>query len=326
MGDRLGRVPVSDDKSHGLSPRQQRALTWSIGLAILGYLVFSLWGGWREVVAAAGEVGVIGLFIALLLSLVNYGLRFVRWQYYLHTLGTSIPWSASLGIYILGFSLTTTPGKSGEMLRSVFLKRYRMPYSKSIAAFFSERLSDLISVLLLTLFGLATYPAGRPVFYVLVIAVLIALTILHSQRWLDAIRRIIDKRLGGGFARVASSALDIVLHSRTLYGWAPLGLGLLVGFFAWAAEAWAFYLMTGWMGLELSWQVTFFIYAFSMIVGAVSFLPGGLGGAELTMVTLLMLNRVEAPEAVALTVLIRVTTLWFAVVLGIAALLRHRHP
>jgi uncharacterized protein (TIRG00374 family) len=319
-------VTSADETGAGLSPRQLRALIWSIGLAALGYLAISLWGGWQQVAAAASKVGIAGLVIALLLSLVNYGLRFIRWQYYLRTLGHGVPWVASLHIYLLGFALTTTPGKAGEMLRSVFLKRYQMPYAKSIAAFFSERLSDLMSVLLLTLFGLVTYPAGLPVFYVLAIAVFLALVVLHSQRWLDAIRRFSDTRLRGGVARVASSALDIVLHSRQLYGWAPLGAGLLIGFIAWAAEAWAFHLMVGWMGLELPWPVTFFIYAFSMIVGAISFLPGGLGSAELTMVTLLTLNRVEAPEAVALTVLIRVTTLWFAVLLGVVALLRHHHP
>ena len=303
-----------------------RALVWSVGLATVGYLVFSLWGGWREVIDAASRVGVSGLLIALTLSLVNYGLRFVRWQYYLTTLGHGIPWLASLRIYILGFALTTTPGKAGEMLRSVFLARFQIPYTKSIAAFFSERLADLLSVLGLTLFGVATYPAGRPVFYFLLVTAAIILLVLHSQRWLDLVRRLIERFLRGRLKQFAGNLVDIVLHSRRLYRWAPLGWSLLLGLIAWAAEAYAFHLMTVWMGLEIAWPATFFIYAFSMIVGAISFLPGGLGGAELTMVTLLMLNRVPAPEAVALTVLIRVTTLWFAVLLGVAALIRHRHP
>jgi uncharacterized protein (TIRG00374 family) len=319
---------VSPDNENyaGLSSRQMRALVWSVALATVGYLVFSLWGGWREVIDAASRVGVVGLLIALALSLVNYGLRFLRWQYYLTTLGHGIPWLDSLRIYILGFALTTTPGKAGEMLRSVFLARFQIPYTKSIAAFFSERLADLLSVLGLTLFGVATYPAGRPVFYFLLATAAIILLVLHSQRLLDLIRQLIDRFLRGKIRKFAGNLVDIVLHSRRLYRWAPLGWSLLLGLIAWAAEAYAFHLMTGWMGLELAWPVTFFIYAFSMIVGAISFLPGGLGGAELTMVTLLMLNRVAAPEAVALTVLIRVTTLWFAVMLGVAALVRHRHP
>lgn len=316
----------NNENPAGPSPRQLRALVWSVVLATLGYLAFSLWGGWREVIDAASRVGIAGLSIALGLSLVNYGLRFVRWQYYLAVLGHAIPWRDSLRIYVLGFALTTTPGKAGEMLRSVFLARFRIPYTKSIAAFFSERLADLLSVLALTLFGVATYPAGRPVFYFLLVIAVMVLLVLHSRRLLDMVRRLVERFLHGRLKQLAGNLIDIVLHSRRLYRWAPLGWSLFLGLVAWAAEAYAFHLMTGWMGLELSWQVTFFVYAFSMIVGAISFLPGGLGGAELTMVTLLMLNGVAAPEAVALTVLIRVTTLWFAVLLGVAALIRHRHP
>ncbi|MDX8386197.1 MAG: lysylphosphatidylglycerol synthase domain-containing protein, partial [Gallionella sp.] len=59
----------------------------------------------------------------------------------------------------------------------------------------------------------------------------------------------------------------------------------------------------------------------SMMVGALSFLPGGLGGAEATMVALLILNDVAQPQAVAATVLIRLATLWFAVGLGVVALM-----
>lgn len=306
-------------------PQQLRALIWSIVLATLGYLGFSLWGGWHEVVQAAGRIGVTGLVLVLCLSLANYALRFVRWHCYLASLGHAVPWRDNLGIYIAGFALTTTPGKMGEMLRSVFLARYGVRYSESIAAFFSERLSDLMAVIGLTLFGIASYPPGRPVVLVLVVGAVCVLLVLHRQTWLDRIKQLIDRRLRGRVADFASGIADVVLHSRQLYRWTPLAWGLALGSVAWAAEAFAFHLMTQWLGLELAWPITFFIYAFSMIIGAVSFLPGGLGGAELTMVTLLMLNRVEAPEAVALTVMIRVTTLWFAVLLGIGALLRHRH-
>ncbi len=318
-------MSTESEKSVSLNPKQLRALIWSITLATAGYLAFSFWGGWHEVVQAASRIGIVGLLIALCLSLINYGLRFVRWQYYLTSLGHKVPWLESLHIYIAGFALTTTPGKMGEMLRSVFLARFGMEYTKSIAAFFSERLSDLVAVLVLTLFGIASYPQGRPIFYFLISGVIVVFLILHNQDWLDRIKNLINRRLRGRLANIAGGAVDVVLHSRQLYRWAPLGWGLALGVIAWAAEAYAFHLMTLWMGLELAWPITFFIYAFSMIVGAISFLPGGLGGAELTMVTLLMLNRVEAPEAVALTVLIRVTTLWFAVLLGVVALLRHRH-
>ncbi len=57
-----------------------------------------------------------------------------------------------------------------------------------------------------------------------------------------------------------------------------------------------------------------------MLAGAVSFLPGGLGGAEAAMLTLLIYGGLELPEAAAVTLVIRITTLWFAVLLGLLSM------
>ncbi len=110
-----------------LSGWRFRALLLSVALSAAGYLMFSLWGGWQEVVAAMVRVGFAGTAIALTLSLVNYGLRFVRWQKFLALLGHRVHTPESLRIYIGGFGLTILPGKSGEAIRSLFLKHQAYP-------------------------------------------------------------------------------------------------------------------------------------------------------------------------------------------------------
>ena len=141
-----------------LSGWRFRALLLVVLLSAVGYLAFSLWGGWQEVVAAVFRVGMAGTAIALLLSLVNYGLRFLRWQKYLALLGHRIYWPESLRIYIAGFGLTVLPVKVGETIRSVFLKQHGVSYPESLAAYFSEHFSNLISMLLLVAIGLWVTP------------------------------------------------------------------------------------------------------------------------------------------------------------------------
>jgi uncharacterized protein (TIRG00374 family) len=63
-----------------------------------------------------------------------------------------------------------------------------------------------------------------------------------------------------------------------------------------------------------------FIFAFAMMVGAISVLPGGLGSTEATMIGLLVTQHVGFDVAVVATAVVRVTTLWFAVSLGLLAL------
>lgn len=313
---------MTEHKHHAiLSGWRFRALLLVVLLSAAGYLAFSLWGGWREVVAAIARVGLAGAAIALALSLVNYGLRFLRWQKFLALLKHRVYWPESLRIYIAGFGFTILPVKVGETIRSVFLKQHGVSYPESLAAYFSEHLSNFISILLLAAVGLWVYPQAQPVVVVLGVLIVAGLIVLQQTRWLQALERIAQNRLPARFARFATHSIEIVLHSGRCFRLPMLLQGIALGIVAWGAEGVAFYYIMHLLGSDLSLQTALFIYAFSMLVGALSFLPGGLGGAEATMVALLMLNNIAQPQAVAATVLIRLATLWFAVALGIVALL-----
>lgn len=303
-----------------LSGWRFRALLVTILLSAAGYLLFSLWAGWRDVAAAVVRVGFAGAAIALALSLVNYGLRFQRWQKYLGLLGHRVHAPESLRIYIAGFALTILPGKAGEAIRSVFLRHHGITYPESLAAFFSEHFSNLISMLLLVAIGLWVYPQAKPLVLILAGLILAGLVILQQTRWLKALKRIAEKALPQRAGHLVGAGIEIVLHSGRCFRLPMLLYGIALGLVAWGAEGVAFYYIMHQLGSELSLPTALFIYAFSMLVGALSFLPGGLGGAEATMVTLLMLNHVAQPQAVAATVIIRLATLWFAVALGVIAL------
>lgn len=292
-----------------------RAVVWSVLLAALGYLGFALWSGWHEVAGAVAKVGVVGLAIALLLSLVNYGLRFVRWQWYLTAMAHPMPWCPSLKIYLAGFALTTTPGKAGEALRGVLLKRWAVPYPTSLAAFLSERLSDLLAVVILALFGLSTYPDAQPFIAIGAAAILVAFIVFSNKRLLTRMHQAIR-----GVSRPSTllrHLLEILLQARRCHSAALMLSATSLSLVAWTAEAWAFHLILQWMGLDVPLAFAVFVYAVSMLAGALSFMPGGLGGAEAVMVGVLVMAGAALPEAAAATVLIRVTTLWFAVFLGV---------
>lgn len=297
-----------------------RAMLLIVLLSAIGYLAFSIWGGWHEVVAALVTVGISGTLIALALSLVNYLVRFVRWQKYLQKLGHSVYWPESLRIYIAGFGLTIIPGKAGEAIRSVFLKNHGVSYPESLAVFFSDQLSNLISIMLLVSVGLWAYPQAQPVIVILGGMILGVLLFLQQSKWLQAVEALAQRKLPAKPARLISSSIEIVLHSRRCFSLPMLLYGIAMGLVAWGAEGVAFYYIMHVLGSEMTLQTALFIYAFSMLVGAISFLPGGLGGTEATMVALLILNNIAQPQAVAATVLIRLATLWFAVALGVIAL------
>nr|WP_281423895.1 lysylphosphatidylglycerol synthase transmembrane domain-containing protein [Oceanobacter mangrovi] len=288
-------------------------------LSAFGYIGFSLWGGWQEVMAAVVQIGLPVTLFALLLSLLNYGLRFVRWQAYLQELGVRLPVMRHAQIYLCGFALTATPGKAGEALRSVLLKPLGVQYSDSIAALLSERFSDILAVLLLAGLVVVAYPEFYPVGILFIgLCCCFGLLLLPaSQAW---IRQCFTGR-ENKLALLVSKILNVLARTRDCNPSSLVAGGLLLGVLAWSAEGIAFWLMLHQVGADISWFLAISIYSLSMLAGAASFMPGGLGGAEAAMTAMLTLLGVPLHVAIAVTLMIRLATLWFAVVIGLLMLL-----
>jgi glycosyltransferase 2 family protein len=111
-----------------------------------GYVAVATALGHPEVAGAFSALGIERWLLLLLLSVLNYGLRFLRWLRYIHRLGYRIPVGRHCAYYLAGFGLTVSPGKAGEAIRGVYLKDHGVPYSATLAALFSERVLDLLGV------------------------------------------------------------------------------------------------------------------------------------------------------------------------------------
>ena len=308
----------------GLSEWHYHVLGISVVLAAGGYLAGVLWSGWSDVTGAMARVGIGGLVFALLMSLLNYSIRFMRWSRYLKLMGYELPWAEHLRIYLGGFALTTTPGKAGEALRGVLLKPWGVGYPQSFAALVSERISDLISVVLLTLAGLASHPDAKGVVLGGGIMILAFMLLLYQE---NIVLQIADKvgRVSRQMAHVLRHVASLLSEIRRCHGPGLFTVALALGVLAWFAEAYAFYWILVLLKPGITLSFATFVYALSMLTGAVSLLPGGLGSAEAVMVSLLAWKGFSIPDAVAATVLIRTATLWFAVFLGLVSLLVRVH-
>jgi len=289
-------------------------------LSVVGYFLFTLWGGWDKVTDAVEKVGFTGLLLLLSTAFASYIFRFCRWNYFLHVLGYRLPLPASFRIYIAGFSLTTTPGKAGEALRSVFLREHGVIYRKSVGAFLSERLSDLIAVALLAAGGLAAYPKARPVVIFTALFILFILYAIQKDSWLKSFEKWALKRLPVRFAHLIEFAIETMLAVRSCFSIPVLLSGIFFGCLAWGLEGVMLFFLMQILGSPIPLFSAIFIHAFALLVGALTFLPGGLGGAEVTLYNLLLFYGAPASTAVAATIVLRLCTLWFSVLLGLIAL------
>jgi glycosyltransferase 2 family protein len=296
-----------------------KAIVISAVLAAASYLAAVLWVGRVEVGAALKLIEADTLLALLALSSLNYGLRFARWHYYLRALGSGISIRNDLRIYLGGFALTTTPGKAGEMARSLWLRPYGVPAAASLAAFLAERLQDFLAIALLSSLGASLYRGAHWLLTASFALVVAAIIVLQGAAIVEPVLRWLAGRRGR-LVNAVRRLSEILLLARGCLTPVRFAFGLLTGLLAWGAEALALYVLLQVLGHPLPPPTAVSIYALSMLAGALSFMPGGLGGSEATMIVLLRMFGAPLPIAVSATLIIRLTTLWFAVLLGIAAL------
>lgn len=255
----------------------------------------------------------------------TYLVRFWRWRWLLRRLGDDVPFSIGFCAYLAGFALTATPGKAGELLRIRYFGRMGVSPSRTLAVFIFERACDLLTILLLSLTAASFVPGLAALGG---IALAFVLLLFAGARW-RAMHGVIERtiphvpfawlRRACAFAVSATKAVSLCLEARTL------GTSLAAGVMAWGLTSAVFVGVCAGFGLTVDPLIAFGIYPLAMLVGALSFVPGGVGTTELAIV--LMLNRlgVGTGDALAAAVATRLVTLWFAVgVGGVAVLLAER--
>jgi len=89
---------------------------------------------------------------------------------------------------------------------------------------------------------------------------------------------------------------------------------------AWMAQGVSLYLIVDALGYELTASTVVAIYCLSILAGAASFIPGGLGATEAAIVLLLSAAGVGQTDAITASLVSRSLTLWLAVGIGVVAM------
>jgi glycosyltransferase 2 family protein len=286
-----------------------------------GGAVAALLIGGSEVADALGRIDAVTLIVLLLLSLLNYVLRVLRWHRLAARIGVGVPLSRTMLYYVAGFSMTATPGRVGEALRLWLIKRsdgHR--YDRMLPLFLADRLFDSLSVLLLALAGAAAFPEQRWIALLAVALLLLLMGALARPAWLLRLLLWLFGIIGARFARLLASLRRSVRGTAAMLQAAPVADALLLSLVGWGAECVAFWLLLDAMDAPIGLGAAAFVFAISAAAGAATLLPGGLGGTEAAMVALLATLGVDLGTALAATLVIRATTLWFSVALGFVAL------
>lgn len=290
----------------------------SLGLTGLIYLAFTIYADYELVYRSFTQFSLFLIPLIFALTFSNYVTRFLKWDYYLHLLNIRIKKSDSFTIFMSGLIMSVTPGKMGEVLKSYLLKEISgEPISKTAPIVIVERITDFVSLVFIALIGAYIFDYGRMI--VVLVGLFFSLVILVisnrklSLRLIDLFSRVKFVHKHTANLRSAYESSYIMLRAR------PLILMSLLSLLSWAFECLGYYIILINFKVQVSVIWAAFVYCFSTIVGAVSMLPGGLGVTDGSLTFLITGHGVPLSTAVASTFVIRVATLWFAVLVGVIA-------
>jgi uncharacterized membrane protein YbhN (UPF0104 family) len=284
-----------------------------VALVVLG-LYQGVWQWWGDPQAPSVWQGLLSAegALAAVLCLLSYGLRGQRWRLWVAACGRPTGWRRGLRVYLAGYSLTPTPGNLGEAARGLLMRPDPLPAATSVAVFAAERLQDLLALLLLAVPALMWSPFALS-WQATLLACLGVLAVLWltgrpwAWRWgLSVVPARLAHVLGLAQAQQC-------LQHRPALTWT---LTLL----AWSAQGLAVWLMCRHNGLSVDVLAATAWYALSMVAGALTTLPAGLGGTEASLVGLLSQQGASTALALLLTMQVRLLTLWLAVGVGLLAL------
>lgn len=301
--------------------RSRRRDTLLIGglvvLVLAGLAGLAAATGWEEVLHQLRGLGPVQIAALLALSLVNYFTRGLRWHLFTRRLGLSTGLRQNLRHFLGGFAMSVTPARVGELIRMRWLRRETgWPVERTAPLALVDRAADLAAMALILATSLAFAASGIAFALPVVILALGAAWVATRPKLLAALVTLTYRTTGlvpRMMGRARSAARSLGRFSTLPVATGAMALGLI----GWAAEGYALHLLLVWMGADIGLAKAVAIFTFSTLAGGLTGAPGGLGGAEAAMIALLTLEGVPLEVSVPATAIIRVTTLWFAIAIGL---------
>jgi len=254
---------------------------------------------------------IFGLFLAATL------VKGFRQQLLFKTIGISIPIKKSILLHYAGYSLTLTPGGSGEFIKTYYLKkRFGYSVSKSFPVFITERFYDLLgitTIIVFSLFFVKIIEIAIIIFFIIVLIAIIYITI-NSKIFFRFISKISTRiPLLKKYVSTIDESQDLFqdLTKKNIVQ------NLSLSIFSFLIYAIAFYFV--FLGFDVNLDIIFttFVTFTSILFGYLSFLPGGVGVTEISLVGFLTNEGIALSLATSIMIMLRLTGWWFLTIIGV---------
>ena len=244
----------------------------------------------------------------------------IKWHFLLKNSRINVPLTKSIAIFFSGSAFEITPGQIGILIKSQLLKTSsNISRTKTVPIVIVEKIYDLIGAILASVIGIIILGME---FYLIIIAVsvlaLIFFFMYHRRSSELFFNRITKLKFFSKYIDNMSEFYEVVKKSTNVKAATICILLALTYWFIISAAA--YYTLIAFDVNLLDYLKVLAIYTTSTLLGAISFIPGGIGITEGSIAGLFTLNGVDISTALILGVMIRALTLWYSVGVGFISL------
>ncbi|MGB9003667.1 MAG: lysylphosphatidylglycerol synthase transmembrane domain-containing protein, partial [Nitrosotalea sp.] len=288
-------------------------------IIVVFYTIFILFSDVEKFSSQLIKIDVLFVPLIIAVHVLSLLVCSVRQKVLLDLLDIKLSLRQNILFQFAGYSMSITPGGIGELIKSHFLKKiHSKDYTKTIPVVFAEKYYNMLAsalVITVMLFFRNNFEIEVTV-AVIWILLIVALVIIRSQK-VFPMRKIPQ-------VWVLKNVLESVSSfSKTLVTLSEKKIFIkcfFLGTVAVLADAVAIYLCFLAFNINYNFIDSTLFVITSLTVGAISFLPGGIGVTELSMTALLVKSGIIFSAALALTIFIRFMITWSTVVIGFIAL------
>jgi len=258
-------------------------------------------------------------FLPIILGLAFTGLFIngIRQKILLDKIEVKISLKENVLLYLAGLSMIVTPGGAGQLIKSYYLKKkFNYKIAKTFPLVFVERYQDLITLVCIILVALIFVQISEITIVVSILAgiAILAYISVRIRKLFEGLLNILTK-----FQRLTKLVKSLSESYEGLYLMtSPVTIikNWALGIVSWSLEAVAIYLVFVAFDVDIGFILSILIIYSSILFGAISFIPGGVGVTEVSALGLLANEGVEISLATSLIIMIRAMTIWFATAIG----------
>ena len=244
----------------------------------------------------------------------------IKWHFLLKNSEVDVPLTKSIAVFFSGVAFEITPGQIGALIKSQILKTsYNIPRTKTVPIVIVEKVYDLIGAILASVIGIIIL--GMEI-YLIAIAISVLAFIFFFMYHKPAselfFNRITKLKFFSKHIENISGFYEIVQKSTNVRA-ATICILLALAYWFMVSAA-AYYTLISFDVNILDYLKVLAIYSTSTLLGAISFIPAGIGITEGSIAGLFTLNGIDVSTALILAVTIRIFTLWYSVSVGFIAL------